>query len=157
MRLNLSLDNPADYRKFLRIKSLPSFRFIGRTADFPDEYAGLIIGEEREVAEVIYEPRPFLFDYQRDIAALAIQKRKFCVFADCGLGKTLVFLEFLRAANSVLPPGKALLIASPLMVIPQTIAECKRFYGCEIKPEYYDTATRNLRAVERSSGSREFF
>ena len=135
MRLNLSLDNPADYRKFLRIKSLPSFRFVGRTADFPDEYAGLIIGEEREVAEVIYEPRPFLFDYQRDIAALAIQKRKFCVFADCGLGKTLIFLEFLRAANSVLPPGKAILIASPLMVIPQTIAECKRFYGDEIQLE----------------------
>jgi len=35
--------------------------------------------------------------------------------------------------------------------------EGRRFYGCEIKPEYYDTATRNLRAVERSSGSREFF
>ena len=48
-----------------------------------------------------YVPIPGLFDYQRDIAALAIRKRKFAVFADCGLGKTLILLEFARHAVSL--------------------------------------------------------
>ena len=34
-----------DYRKFIAIKSLPRFKFTGREAWFPDEYANRVIGE----------------------------------------------------------------------------------------------------------------
>lgn len=40
MRIKLDPSSVADYEKFLRIKSMPQYRFIGRTAEFPDEYIG---------------------------------------------------------------------------------------------------------------------
>ena len=40
MQIRLSPDSIDDYRLFLRIKALPTYRLRGRTAWFPDEYAG---------------------------------------------------------------------------------------------------------------------
>ena len=119
----------SDYRLFLRIKSLPQYRFRGRTAIVPDEYAALLDRSSAPVAEIPYEPSSFLFDYQRDIARMALQKRKFAVFADCGLGKTLIYGEFVRHVHQVLPKDRAILFVSPLMVVEQTIAEFARWYG----------------------------
>lgn len=119
-----------DYRTFLRVKSLPQYRFVGRSAVFPDEYATRVRSGATVTAKADgYTPLPGLFDYQRDIAAMAIRKRKFAAFADCGLGKTLIMLEFARHARAVLPARRGVLIVSPLMVIPQTLAEAARFYG----------------------------
>ena len=129
MRLCLSPSSIDDYRRFLAVKALPQFAFTGRTAVFPDEYADRL-GLAPEVADDLdYHPWPGLYDYQEAITRLAILKRKFCCFVECGLGKTLMFLEFIRHADRVLPEGKALLIVSPLMVVRQTMAEAKRFYG----------------------------
>jgi superfamily II DNA or RNA helicase len=72
---------------------------------------------------------PCLYDYQRDIADIAIAKRKYAVFADCGLGKTLILAEYAKHVLNSLPSDQCALIVSPLMVANQTIAECKRFYG----------------------------
>lgn len=125
----LDLNSIEDYRKFLRIKSLPTYSFTGRTAYYPEEYAEAVEG--RSVAVVDdwkYEPWPGLWDYQRDISAMALRKKKFCAFVRCGFGKTLILLEFAR--NAAMRIGKKrVLIVSPLMVIKQTIAEAKRFYG----------------------------
>ena len=33
---------------------------------------------------------PALFDWQRDIVAWALRRGRACIFADCGLGKTLM-------------------------------------------------------------------
>lgn len=118
----------ADYRKFLKVRQLPTYRFSGSNAAFPAEYAGLVDGSTpTPVADSVYSPSPFLFDYQKAIAAIAIAKRKFAAFVECGLGKTLIMLEFAQhAARS--SPGRPVLIVSPLMVIPQTLAEAGRFY-----------------------------
>lgn len=126
--------NIEDYRRFLAIKRLPTWRIRGREAWFPDEYAKLIGVKSNGRRLVTWEPSPFLFDYQRDILKLALKKRKFAVFADCGLGKTLIFLEFAQAAARSLRRKKQnVLIVSPLMVIEQTLAEAERFYpGLEI-------------------------
>jgi len=40
----LTPDNLNDYRAFLRIKQLPSYRIRGRMAWFPDEYADQVFG-----------------------------------------------------------------------------------------------------------------
>jgi hypothetical protein len=117
------------YERFLRIKALPAYRFVGRTAEYPDEYERLISGESIEHAAVEYQPIPGLFDYQTDIVRLALQKKRFAVFADCGLGKTLIFLEWVRTVRQAVPKWRKILIVSPLMVIPQTLAEVKRWYG----------------------------
>lgn len=127
MNITLSLDNPSDYQRFLAIRRLPRYRFTGRQAWFPDEYAGALGLTAPTTNDLAYEPSPFLFDYQRDIAAMAVRKRKFAVFADCGLGKTPIILEFARHAYAA--TGKGVLIVSPLMVVGQTIRESTRFYG----------------------------
>lgn len=128
MKLNIDLNTVEGYRNFIRVKSLPVYKFTGREAWFPDEYAdrmGLSVGKAK-VAK--YTPSKFLFDYQRDIAALAIKKQKFAVFADCGLGKDLIYKEYIRHVANVLPKDKAILMVCPLMVVKQTIAETARFY-----------------------------
>ncbi|MFN9294785.1 MAG: SNF2-related protein, partial [Planctomyces sp.] len=68
-----------------------------------------------------------MFDYQRDIKRLAIQKKKFAIFADCGLGTTLMLLEFSRHVMET--TGKRVLIVAPLMVVEQTVEEARRFYS----------------------------
>lgn len=128
--MNITLDpkNIDDYRTFLKVKALPTYRIRGREVWFPDEYAKLIGGTAARSRSLKAQLHHDLFDYQAAISELAIAKRKYAVFADCGLGKTLVLLEFARHVRRVLPRKKFLII-SPLMVIEQTIAESQRFYG----------------------------
>ena len=123
--LNESLDC---YRQFLRIKSLPRYEIHGRMAWFPDEYAAAVGIEATSAKTVPYVPREGLFDYQRAIVAMAVEKEKMAIFADCGLGKTLMLLEYARHVRQA-SPDKPVLIVSPLMVVPQTIAEAAKFYG----------------------------
>lgn len=150
MNLQLDLNTVDGYRDFLKVKSLPVYRFTGRDAWFPDEYASLIGMKPAKAKAGKYTPRPWMFDYQRDIAKMAIQKQKYAVFADCGLGKTPIFLEFMRHAADVLPKGKAVLMVCPLMVVRQTIAEAKKFYGDELQIE--QVAARDLPAWTQKGG-----
>lgn len=130
MRLWIDTKSLDSYRQFLGVKSLPTFRFTGDAAVFPDEYAERIGVEHRNGR---HHHRIHLidglFDYQRAIIRIALEKQRFCVFADCGLGKTLMFLEYARNVIRWLPKGRCILIISPLMVVRQTMAECEKFYG----------------------------
>lgn len=125
MQLSFDYNSIADYEKFIRLKSLPSYSWQGRMAVVPDAYSHLFTRDK--LVEQHHEARlsDRLFDYQRDIAATAIRKKKYAIFAECGLGKTLIMLEFARHAER--HAGKTLIV-SPLMVIPQTISEAERFY-----------------------------
>lgn len=124
-----------DYRLFLQIKTLPSYTMQGRMATFPDEYADRLGLEPQRPAFTNWDPSNFLFDYQRDLTKIAIEKRKYAVFADCGLGKTLIQLEFAQAAiPSLGRQNKGFLIVAPLMVVSQTVAESQRWYpGLELE------------------------
>lgn len=135
MRILLNTSNVDDYATFLRIKSLPKFRFSGRVAEFPDEYAARVgIAAAAGTATQYKAPR-WMFDYQKAITAIAVQKQRYAVFADCGLGKTLILLDFARHAAENISKGRAVLIVSPLMVVGQTIGEAERFYGGKLKLE----------------------
>ncbi len=150
MKLNIDLNTVEGYRKFIAVKSLPVYRFTGREAWFPDEYADRMGLKTAKGKTAKYTPKDWLFDYQRDIAKIAIEKQKYAIFADCGLGKTLIFLEFMRHVDRVMPKGKAILFISPLMVVGQTIAEAKRFYGDELKIE--QVSARDLPAWTQKGG-----
>lgn len=117
----------ADYGMFIKVKSLPRYRFSGGFAQVPDEYADQLGIKRAAIAPQTYKPLPCLFDYQRDISAIAVRKQKFAVFADCGLGKTLILLEFAKHVHGE-RRGRTLIV-SPLMVVEQTLAEARRFYG----------------------------
>ena len=66
-----------------------------------------------------------MFDFQKFIVKRALKAGKYAIFADCGLGKTLMQLEW---ANQVCKEtkGKCLILA-PLAVVGQTIQEGLKF------------------------------
>jgi superfamily II DNA or RNA helicase len=63
---------------------------------------------------------PILFPFQRDIVRWALRLGKACIFADCGLGKTLMQLEWARHIG-----GKCLIL-TPLAVAAQTAREAEK-------------------------------
>lgn len=129
MLIDFDTASMASYRQFLKLKRLPVYSWNGATAVIPDEYSAAMSGvTEAPEVEREYKPSKYLFDYQRDVAAMAIRKQKFAVFAECGLGKTAILLEFARHALASVAATEGILIVSPLMVIPQTISEANRFY-----------------------------
>jgi len=89
-----------DYNKFLECKRIQ------------DESTGL---------DVIPNLNESLFDFQHDIVAWALRRGRAAIFADCGMGKTLMQLEW---ADKI---GGRVIIATPLAVANQTVAESKRF------------------------------
>lgn len=66
-----------------------------------------------------------LFDYQKIIVKKALKAGKYAIFADCGLGKTIMQLEW---ANKVYKKTqKPVIILTPLAVSGQTIQEGLKF------------------------------
>ena len=59
-----------------------------------------------------------LFDFQRDIVKWALRRGRACIWADCGLGKTAMQLEWARVVNE--HTGKPVMIITPLAVSAQT-------------------------------------
>jgi DNA modification methylase len=66
-----------------------------------------------------------LFDFQKLIVTKAIKKGRYAVFADTGLGKTLMQLSWAYAVSK--KTNKRVLILAPLAVKPQTIKEAAKF------------------------------
>jgi len=126
MQIAFNYNSAESYRRFLQVRRCPIYRFRGSVADVPDEYASLIGAEPIEHV-VSYEPHPQAFDYQRDISRLAAAKRKYAIFADCGLGKTIMILEFAKTCHAA--TNRKVLIVSPLMVVRQTCEEAAKWYG----------------------------
>lgn len=154
MRLAIDTNNPDHYETFLRIKALPKFRFQGRTAIFPDEYAALVgMGAELGTS-TDYQPWPGLFDYQAGCADLMIRKRKFCMFARCGLGKTLVQGECARHAADVLPGAKQSLGGPTTTKIKKYLAKVGEATTAQIRRDLQlkESAGKLTRLLEHTSG-----
>jgi len=66
-----------------------------------------------------------LFDFQKYIVKTALKKGRFAIFADCGLGKTLMQLSWSNAVYNY--TGKKVLILAPLAVSGQTKQEAEKF------------------------------
>ena len=144
MRLTLNEISIEDYRRFLAIKSLPTYRVRGHTAEFPDEYLARVgMADAIEEPETPYVAPSWMFDYQRAIVETAIRKQKYAIFADCGLGKTPMLLEFARHAAANLPASKCVLIVSPLMVVKQTLGEVRHFYPKGMDVEHVHASELN--------------
>lgn len=153
MQTLLDMRNVDDYRKFLVIKSLPQRRFVGRMAYYPDEYASIVEGRKARASKSRdFVPPDFLFDYQKDIAAMAIRKRKYAVFAEPGYGKTLIDYCFARHVLAVTPKRKKVLIVCPLMVVHQMVDEWNKFFPGECPLDIVRAA--NLPAWTRGDGGR---
>lgn len=86
-----------------------------------DEYREFCEGKIRRIQpsglSVVPDLHESLFDFQRDITGWALRRGRCAIFADTGLGKTRMQLEFARHI-----PG-SVLILSPLAVADQTVSE----------------------------------
>ena len=70
---------------------------------------------------------PALFDFQRFNVKRALKAGRYAIFADCGLGKTLMQLEFAYQVSE--KENARVLILCPLAVSGQTIKQ----FGLKIK------------------------
>ena len=98
---------------------------------------------------------PSLFDFQKFCVKKALKAGKYALFADTGLGKTLMQLEF---ANKVSErENKPVLILAPLVVVGQTVRESDKF-GYKVRDTdngvsnagIYITNYENLEKVDTS-------
>lgn len=92
-----------------------------------------------------------LFDYEKDIVRWALAKGRAAIFADCGLGKTAMQLEWAHQVS--LYTGGKVLILAPLAVAPQTKAESD-FFGieaivCENQKETERISITNYEKLDR--------
>lgn len=71
------------------------------------------------------EDNPKLFQWQSDIVRWALIKGKAAIFADCGLGKTPMQLQWAKQVSE--HEGKPVLICAPLAVAKQTQREGVKF------------------------------
>ena len=69
---------------------------------------------------------PMLFPFQDFIVRRALKAGKYAIFADCGLGKTLMQLEWAHRVSE--HTGKPVLILAPLAVSGQTIEQGRKFH-----------------------------
>jgi hypothetical protein len=134
------------YDAFLLAKSSPIHRVDGHTITFETF--------DTSAPGIGLELHESLFDYQRFIVSVALKKRKFAVFADVGLGKTLCFLEWIRHVSKQIYPKKVLII-SQLHLIRQTLDEQMKFYGwtnlTDINRQYDGSIERFLAAKNRKT------
>ena len=93
------------------------------------DYEAYIAGKSIKANAVglakIPELNAALFPYQHDIVGWALRRGRAAIFADCGMGKTLMQLEWARCV--VAETGGKVLILTPLAVAHQTAEEAKRF------------------------------
>jgi hypothetical protein len=68
---------------------------------------------------------PQLFAWQREIVRWALQRGRAAIWADCGLGKSAMQLEWAHHVN--LHTGKPILILAPLAVSQQMVREGEKF------------------------------
>jgi DNA modification methylase len=66
-----------------------------------------------------------MFPFQKLIVKMALKAGKFAIFADCGLGKTLMQLEWAYQVSK--RTDKRVLILAPLVVVEQTKREAQKF------------------------------
>lgn len=100
-------------------------------------YEALIARKSASTPSVGFDPGELaehLFPHQRDLVRWALRRGRAAVFADTGLGKAIVLIEW---ARHVAQRGRVLVLA-PLAVGPQIAAEAARF-GVEITYVREDT------------------
>lgn len=109
------------------------------------EYNDFIQQKQNEILSSGFECEPtnkHLFDFQRHLVKKALSKGRYALFADCGLGKTLMQLSW--AYEVVKHTDNPVLILCPLAVAKQTIEEGRKFeievQKLEPKAPFYDAA-----------------
>ena len=91
---------------------------------------------------------PSMFEFQKFIVKRALKAGKYAIFADCGLGKTLMQLEWAKHVST--QTNKPVLILAPLAVAGQTIKEGLKFHidVCRYDGSYAPIQISNYEQLE---------
>ena len=123
-----------DYQMFIRTKALPEVQIDYRWEDdsytlrAPSRFATVIGATPPALTARALALSDFLFDYQRWIVEMALRARRFAVWADCGLGKTPIALEWARHVSAGRGEGRVA-ICAPAKTLHQWREEVRKFYG----------------------------
>jgi len=79
---------------------------------------------------------PVLFDFEKRCVKLALKRGRSAIFLDCGMGKTLIQLEWAR--KLIRKKNLSVLIVAPLAVNRQTVKEASKLDMVEHGISYYD-------------------
>ena len=91
-------------------------------------YSAFLASKSTACPPVGFDPSSFtapLFPFQRDIVTMACRVGRFCIWADCGMGKTAMQLEWASQVHQ--HTGGNVLILAPLAVSHQTVREGQKF------------------------------
>lgn len=122
-----------EYRVFLQSKKLPEYglEYCEEKDSYllraPSRFAHVFGINKGQSDRARLSMPGFLFDYQGFIVRTALNAKRYAVWADTGLGKTAMYLEWARQVNHR-TMGRVLLIV-PLNIIEQTLDEAAAFYG----------------------------
>jgi hypothetical protein len=131
------------YRLFLQAKALPEsrvsydWRSDAYTLTTPARFADRI---GRAVPALARDRLPIaehLFDYQRWIVRMALDAKRMAVWADTGLGKSHIILEWCRQVVAL--TGGRVLIIQPLSIHGQMVEIAAEFYGDALTIDRLDT------------------
>jgi hypothetical protein len=93
-----------------------------------NDYESFLFNKTHLSGQFGFEPTfmpDYLFPFQRSLVEWSVKKGRSAIFADCGLGKTL--MQLVWGENVFKHTGKPVLILTPLSVGPQTIREAHKF------------------------------
>lgn len=122
-----------DYEVFLKCKRLPESKIVFDENTFNyrvethSRYANLLGIEAGHQTLDTLPLSSFLFEHQREILKLALAAKSYAVWANVGLGKTLIELEFARQVSHITAGGRVLIFTLN-EIVDQTIEECEKFY-----------------------------
>lgn len=123
------------YPLFLKAKALPEVRADYDhesdvyTLSTPARFLARLTGEHAEPEIKPEDMSAFLFDYQRFVVPQALEARRFAIWADCGMGKTLMGLE---AARHVESDRGSYLISAPKNVLREWRSHAKKYYNRDL-------------------------
>lgn len=115
------------------------------------DYAEYLSGKRQDSEMFGFDPTwlpDSLMDFQAFLTAWSIRKGRAGVFADCGLGKTL--MQLVWAENVVRHTNRSVLILTPLAVSGQTAREAAKFgIDCRVSKDGVLTPGINVTNYER--------
>jgi hypothetical protein len=114
------------YNNFLRCKRLPRYSVKGNTI-ITDQKSYDYVFKNENNATLQHKHHSIEFDYQEYVVNRALERERFAIYMDCGLGKTIA--ELLWIHDIINTFGGKGIYWCPLAVMEDIQRECMRLYG----------------------------
>lgn len=118
IKIKINTNTSNGYKKFIKCKKLPKY-FVKNNIIYTDKESYNFVFSGKSDKKLTCNNSD-LFDYQEYITNIALNNKRYAVFADCGIGKTRIELKFADTIN------KKVLYLCPLSVMDDIQLEAER-------------------------------